>query len=347
MHRVTRATALLLVTLLPGLAAGPAAAFDDSAVTRIVYPAWFKQSFYDLRDDLAEAREAGKRGIALFFATEGCAYCHRMLETSLADPDFVARLRARFDVIGLEMFSDNEITDWAGETLRLKHFAVREGAEFSPTLIFYDGDGRRLLRLVGYYPTQRLSLALDYLDERAEPGRGFRGWLARREAAQGDAAPRVDPGTAQGFSPPPYQLDRSRAAAERPLLVIFGTARCAPCTALRREVLDDPQIGKALQAFDVVHLDAEDAATPLVAPDGAVSTPAAWFERLGLARLPALAWFNEGGTPVLKTDALVLKGRFTHALSYVKYRAYERGWTYQRYARTRNIERLAEQGEGR
>jgi thioredoxin-related protein len=342
-QKTFRATALFFAWLLTA----PAGAFDDSAVTPFSYPSWFKQSFYDLRDDLAEARTGGKRGIALLFSTQGCAYCHRMLQTSFADPEFVGRLRARFDVIGLEMFSDNEITDWAGETLRLKRFAVREGAQFSPTLIFYDGDGRRLLRLVGYYPAERLSLALDYLDAPAHAVPGFRAWLALREAAQGDAARPVDPGSAQVFSPPPYQYDRSRFEAEQPLLVIFSARGCAACADFRRDVLADTQIREELRDFGVVHLDAGDAATPLVMPDGRLTTPAGWLERLGLAGLPALAWFDERGAVVLKTDALVLKGRFANALGYVKDRAYARGWTYQRYARTRNIERLTGQRAGR
>lgn len=348
MHRINLPTLLNLIGLLLGLAATPAYAFDDGAVTPFQHPAWFKQSFYDLRDDLDDARRAGKRGVALFFTTQGCAYCRRMLQTTFADPKFIGRMGAAFDVISLEMFADSEITDWRGDTLRIKRFAVREGAQFSPTLIFYDTDGRRLLRLVGYYPARHLHLALDYLAEPSGSAQGFRAWLTqRRQAERVAAADTADAAEDALFTPPPYQLDRSRFMAQQPLLVIFNARDCAACSDFREQVLGDPAIGEALGAFSVVYLDTRDTMTPLVTPDGKVTTPAAWHDELDLTRLPGLVWFDERGDIVLKTDALVLKARFTNALSYVKDRAYARGWTFQRYARTKSLQRLMERNADR
>lgn len=344
MRRTRRCTAVRSGGLLPGvlllvLAGTNALAFDDGVAVPFEHPAWFKQSFYDLRDDLDEARAAGRHGVVLFFSTQGCAYCRRMLRTTFADPDFRSRISAAFDVIGLEMFGDSEITDWAGRTLRIKQFAVREGAEFSPTLVFYDTTGRRLLRLVGYYPAARLQLALDYLADPAGRSQGFRAWVAQRPRAAAET-----PSDAGGvaFTPPPYQLDRSRFAAERPLLALFDARRCRPCSEFRQQVLTEAMTAGRLDGFDVVHLDAADNSTPLVTPGGEVSTPAAWRAALELARLPALAWFDEDGRPVLVTDAVVGKTRFTHAQAYVRERAYARGWTFQRYARTQNLQRLSE-----
>ena len=343
MHSFNLPTLLALIGLLLGLAASPASAFDDSAVTLFGHPSWFKQSFYDLRDDLDDARQGGKRGVALFFTTQGCAYCRRMLQTTFADPQFIGRMRAAFDVIGLEMFDDSEITDWQGGILRIKQFAVREGAQFSPTLIFYDTDGRRLLRLVGYYPARQLHLALDYLAEPAGSAQGFRAWLRQRRQAERVAEANTD-NTAKdaGFTPPPYPLDRSQRAAQQPLLVIFSAHDCPACSEFRKQVLGDPAVGQALREFSLVRLDARDNTTPLVTPGGKVTTPAAWYDELDLARLPALVWFDEQGDTILQTDALVLKARFTNALGYVKDRAHARGWTFQRYARTQSLQRLNE-----
>ena len=39
------------------------------------HPAWFKQSFLDLRDDLAEAKSTDKRGIIIFFSQKACQHC--------------------------------------------------------------------------------------------------------------------------------------------------------------------------------------------------------------------------------------------------------------------------------
>ena len=59
--------------------------FDDSQVVSVEYPSWFKASFMDLRDDLAEARDDGKMGLMLLFGTSGCSYCKAFVRQSLSD----------------------------------------------------------------------------------------------------------------------------------------------------------------------------------------------------------------------------------------------------------------------
>ena len=89
----------------------------------------------------------------------------------------------------------------------------------------------------------------------------------------------------------------------------------------------------------VTQLDIGDTETPVLAPDGQKLTPAQWWDKTGLDRLPALLFFNETGEEVLNTDALVRKGRMMNSLNFTLERAYEKGWTYQRFARTKSIER--------
>ncbi len=341
MSRVNLPTLILAAAAAFFAAPVPAAeGFDDSVVQTIKYPEWFKQGFFELPDDLAEAREAGKDGLFLFFSTQGCSYCHLFIETSLADPVIAERLQAHFDSIGLEIFDDAELTDLAGNRTSVKHFALEQGVEFAPTLLFLDGDGRVLLQLTGYYDRQRFGLALDYVIGRHHSDETFRGWLARQ------AAP-TQPAQAGGliadplFSDPPYALDRSAVAAERPLLVIFEGADCTHCARFHREVLQDGDIRPILERMDVVRLDAADTGTPVLTPAGERTTPAAWAEQLGFTQYPALVFFDETGKQVLETDALVLKSRMLNSLGFVTERAYERGWTYQRFARTQALARAA------
>jgi hypothetical protein len=54
-------------------------------------------------------------------------------------------------------------------------------------------------------------------------------------------------------------------------------------------------------------------------------------------------FFNASGDEVLRTDSLVLKQRMDNSLQYVLEKAYAKGWTYQRFARTKSIERLKSQ----
>jgi thioredoxin-related protein len=334
---------ILLVAAAAALLTGPSQAaegFDDSVIETIAYPDWFKESFLDLRDDLAEAREAGKDGLFLFFSTQGCSYCHLFIVTSLADPAIAARLQAHFDSIGLEIFDDAELTDLAGNRTRVKHFALEQGVEFAPTLLFFDGDGRAVLRLTGYYDPERFGLALDYVIGRHYQDEPFRGWMARQAAPEQP----VDGGALIAdplFSNPPYALDRSAMPAEQPLLVIFETAGCARCERFHREVLQDAEVRPILASMNVVRLDAADTRTPVLTPAGERTTPASWAGQLGFMQYPALVFFNERGEQVLETDALVLKSRMLNALGVVNERAYERGWTYQRFARSRALAKAA------
>jgi len=325
----------------PGIT-GSLDGFHDAIIQRVEHPDWFKDSFLDLPEDAQEARAAGKQGLFLFFGTEGCSYCHLFLATSLTDPDIVARLRDHFDSIGLEIFSDAELTDFSGDGTRVKQFALDQGVQFAPTLLFFDTDGNRLLRLTGYYEPERFSQALDYLIDGHYREQGLQAYLAGLQppAAPGGSRPEAlipDP----LFAAAPYALDRSRMPAERPLLVVFEGADCPRCKRFHDEVLGDAPTRARLADFDVVRLDAGDADTPVLTPAGERTNPRDWYAELGFSELPALAFFAEDGRPVLATDAVVLTGRMNNAIGFVTERAYEKGWTYQRYARQQGLARAA------
>jgi len=87
-------SALLIVLfgcLLPGMSVGEVKATvvnNDSVLAEMVNPgyhekpAWFKESFLDLREDVAEASEDKKR-VLLYFYQDGCPYCAKLLQDNL------------------------------------------------------------------------------------------------------------------------------------------------------------------------------------------------------------------------------------------------------------------------
>ncbi len=335
---------LAALLLLPTAGAAVDAAFDDAEIKQIRYPDWFKQSFLDLADDAAMAAEAGKQGLFVFFSTEGCSYCHLFIEQSLGDPALAERLQAHFDALGLEIFSDAELTDFDGEVTRVKEFALDEGVQFAPSLLFYDTAGMPLVKLTGYYGPERFGRILDYLVDGHHTRVGLREYLASVEGtdAAGDWTLPDDP----LFVRPPYALGRSAVMpAQRPLLVLFEGADCERCPRFHQEVLGDDSIRSKLGGFDVVRLDAGDADTPVMTPGGERTTPQTWYAALGYTQLPALAFFAEDGRRVLDTDAVVLASRMHNSIGFVAEKAYEQGWTYQRYARSQALQR-AQAGDG-
>jgi thioredoxin-related protein len=333
--------ALLLIasaSLCGPAAAGATRAFDDSEIVMSHYPPWFKQSFLDLGMDLEEAVDEGKLGLLLFFETDGCAYCAAFIRDVFADPAIRARVRARFDVIGLDIFQDDELTDFQGRAMPVKVFARHEGAVASPTLIFYGPDGARMLRAVGYHPPHRFAAMLDYVVDGHHRTESLRSFLARRRA---EAAPEAEMALIPDplFTEPPYALDR-RVPAERPLLVLFERRDCDACRQLHEHVLAHPPVRQLLQRFEVVRLDADDAQTPVLTPRGERSSPAGWTQALDLAATPAIVFFAEDGSEVLRFESLVLRQRMQRAAMYVLEGAYRDGTGFQRFTRAKSIERL-------
>ncbi|EGV17074.1 thioredoxin family protein [Thiocapsa marina] len=330
----------VMILWLATVTAGSAGDFEDAALRHIDYPDWFKESFLDLRDDLGEARTDGKLGLMVLFTTEGCSYCAEFIRRSLGDDAIAETLRSGFDAVGLEIFSDAEMIAPDGIEMRVKAFAEREGAGFAPTLLFYGEGGERLYRAVGYQDPERFRMLLDYLIGGRYRQESFRDYLAVR-ATSSEAAPssyRLKPDPL--FASPPYALDRSRIPAQHPLLVIFESDDCAGCASFHREVLALPEVRAPMADFEVVRLDAGDDTTPVLRPDGIRTTPMDWYAETGMSDLPALLFFDENGREVLRTDALVLRQRMMNSLMYTLERAYEKQWSYQRFARSKALERM-------
>jgi len=277
----------------------------------------------------------------LYFGTEGCSYCWHFVERSLGDPEIAKRVQQHFNSIAFEIFDDLEMVTPEGRSMRVKAFAASEGAEFSPTVVFLDTQGRRVLRIVGYYPPGRFDTALDYVVGGFHDRESFREYAAVA-AEQGTSPPdRQELIRESLFASPPYLLNRSRMAAERPLMVLFEQKACPACLQFHGTVLKDPAIRSLLHQFEVVRLDAGDRSTPVITPKGARTRPHEWAMSLDLTHSPSLVFFDEHGQQVLKVDTLVLRQRMVNSLNYVLEKAYERGMSYQRFARTKALEKSA------
>lgn len=127
-----RATAAALAAVL--LAVPPALAVElgDDGLHK---PDWLRETFKDLREDLAEANAEGKR-LLITVEQRGCIYCTRMHEEVFPDPAIDALIRETYFVVQLNLFGDVDVTDFDGETRPEKEMAARWGVLFTPTLIF-------------------------------------------------------------------------------------------------------------------------------------------------------------------------------------------------------------------
>jgi thioredoxin-related protein len=127
---IKRLTAILAVALFAAPLA--AAELGDDGLHK---PAWLRDTFKDMREDLEEANAEGKR-LLVIFEQRGCIYCTRMHEQVYPHPEIDALLREKYFVVQMNLFGDVEVTDFDGDTRAEKDMARKWGVMFTPTMLF-------------------------------------------------------------------------------------------------------------------------------------------------------------------------------------------------------------------
>ena len=330
------------LTLAPSAAAAPARSGSADSVPLIPSeqerPDWFKNSFLDIREDVAEAAAAGKR-VILYFYQDGCPYCAKLLREGFGDRTTEALARQRFDLVAINLWGDREVTGFSGEPTTEKQFGAGLKVQFTPTLLFLDEGGQVILRIDGYFPPHQFAAALAYAAERQEQmGKGFADFLAGRAptAATGQLH---DEG---GFLPHPLRLAHNRDTSSRPLVVMFEQPVCKECDELHQITLRKEAVAYSLSGFDGAILDAYSKA-PVQTPDGRELTARDWAAELGIKYTPSLVFFDAAGREVVRVEGYLKSFHIHGALDYVATGAYIAQPSFQRYLAARR-EALAARG---
>jgi len=302
----------------------------------VTYPDWFKDSFLDIQSDLAEAKEAGKRGIIVYFGQQRCAYCKQLMQVNFKLPDIVDYTRQHFDVVPIDIWSPEEITTPGGLVTTQSAYAIRMKTSFTPSLLFFNTDGEIVLRLIGYYPPYQFRAALEYVADGHYKREAFSVYLARGDETQHFEAD--DLVEEDFFSPPPYNLDRSRLKAQFPLAVFFEQGQCHACDVLHTQPLQQPSIYNLFEQLETIQLDMH-ADTPVIKPDGTVSTARKWAKELDLRYAPSLLFFDENGTEIARVDSVIRFFRLRNVLNYVVSRGYLSYPTMQAWRIARDMAR--------
>ena len=150
---------LLAAALGSGVRAqqGMAAPFltDDGLYTQ----PWFLESFLILPEDLEGATAKAKR-FAVMWDLKGCPYCKKTHLVNFGDPEVEAFIRARFEILQLNIVGSKEVTDFDGEKLSEKRLAEKYDVRGTPTIQFFPEAasalkakkpaGREVFRIKGY-----------------------------------------------------------------------------------------------------------------------------------------------------------------------------------------------------
>lgn len=328
------ACALLLFSCLAD-AAEKQGAFYGAQQTE--YPSWFKASFLNLRDDIAEARSNNKRVIILF-TQDSCPYCHALVERNLAQKDIEAYLRKNFDVIAINMWGDREVVALDNQTQTEKQFAASLKVQYTPTILFFDEAGKTVLRLNGYIQPARFMTALEFVAQRKEKETSYREYVAAHQPPETGGELIHE----SFFRKPPFNLTRKGGKA-RPIAVFFEQRDCPSCAELHDKVLSDKETRTIIANFDTIQLNMW-SDTPVITPEGKATTAREWARTLDIKYAPSIVVFNEKGKEIIRSEAFFKVFHTQGILTYVLSGAYLKEPSFQRYLSAK-AEHLREQGK--
>ncbi|HSQ82176.1 MAG TPA: thioredoxin fold domain-containing protein [Casimicrobiaceae bacterium] len=325
-----------VVMLLFALGAGTGAAVAQGAPPQpIDIPPWFTTTFLDFREDIADAAREHKR-LLVYIGQDGCPYCARLMGVNFSQRSIVETTRRHFVAIALDLWGDRDTTWVDGSAMPEKELARKLGVQFTPTVLFFDEQGKVVARIDGYFPPQRFEAVLDYVAGRHENEQTLAAWLQTHVKETASPTLHDEP----FFIAPPYDL--AHRTGGKPLAVVFETVDCPACDELHREGFRNPEVMAQVRRFDVARFPIF-AATPLVTPDGRRTTAATWARELGIVYTPSVVFFDADGREVFRIDAYLRPFHFSSSFAYAADRGYLVEPSFQRWLRAR-AERLRAEG---
>ena len=330
MNRLT----LLLLTLLPSLLqAVTTSAESEAGLLNPGYEeklSWFKESFLDIREDIAEAA-AEKRRVLLYFYQDGCPYCSKLLHDNFGDQSIAGKTQQHFDVIALNMWGDREVTALQGETISEKEFAAGLKVQYTPTLLFLNEQGDPVVRLNGYYQPHIFSAIINYVTGHKESELPLREYIATVTPQAASGKLHVE----QGFLTAP--VDLSVKEKSKPLVVLFEQKQCLACDELHQDILQRAEIRKSLDGFSVAVLDMWSKEI-MTTPAGVKTTVREWARSLGIQYAPSLLFFDGAGEEVFRSEGYLRAFHIHGVLDYVLSEAYKQQSEFQRFLQDRRTD---------
>ncbi|MFY9510224.1 MAG: thioredoxin family protein, partial [Rubrivivax sp.] len=232
----TRIHRWLLVLAVLLLGAGPAAAQGAQPSPHAVdIPRWFSNSLLDFKDEIAEAARDGKR-VMVYFGQDGCPYCKALMQASFGAGPVAAKItdktRQHFVAIAINIWGDLEVTWLDGRKTTEKALARQLNVQFTPTLLFFETDGKLVLRLNGYLPPERFTHVLDYVIQRHDRRLSLAEYMGQ-QIREPELVPR---GPRPYLMRDPANLARvGPAGRSRPLVVLFESPTCKACAEMHDE----------------------------------------------------------------------------------------------------------------
>ncbi|MDH5471082.1 MAG: thioredoxin fold domain-containing protein, partial [Gammaproteobacteria bacterium] len=105
---------------------------------------------------------AGERPLLVMFEQHDCAPCDELHLDILKRPESREQL-ARFDILLLDMWSDDVLVLADGTETTPAHWARELDIKYAPSLLFFDTGNREVFRTDGYLKAFHIQSAMDYV----------------------------------------------------------------------------------------------------------------------------------------------------------------------------------------
>lgn len=297
---------------------------------RYVLPDWFRTSFLNFSEDIAEAKEQGKH-LMVFLHLEECPYCVKMLKENFVDGERRDRIQKHFDVIGVDIRGARELQWVDGASYTERALTAHLKINATPAMVFFDFDGNKVLQLNGYREPRAFGQALDYVQTQRYRHESLAAYLASQ-----------DKPAVYTLRPHPLFATTSNFKGYRkPLALLFEDRQCAECAAFHDKVLNHHAVLAEMANIHFVRLDT-DSTKPLVDLNGKTTTAGQWAMALGLSYRPAAILFDEG-REISRMDGRLYHFHFSERLRYVGGGYHKRFESYSKYSAARR-EELLKQG---
>ena len=275
-------------------------------------PDWFKSSFLDFGEDVEDARENGKH-IMVFLHLDECPYCNRVINENFLSGKNYDHLKENFDSIGINVRGDLDVTWIDGKSYTEQELTQHLNVIATPTMVFLDLSGNKILQLNGYRDPDSIRNALEYVDGKHYQQQSFSNYQADLER----------PGIYSFRAHPKLEVTTYLKDYSGPLLVLFEDQYCIACDRFHQNTLNHADVLQAMKPFLFIRLDTE-ATHTLVTPDGNVTTAKQWIDDLGLTYRPAMVMFNEK-KEMYRADGVLYHQHLSEALLYTagKYTEYD------------------------
>jgi thioredoxin-related protein len=318
------------------LIADPAGAQGAASPHAIDIPRWFSNSLLDFKDEIPEAARDGKR-VMVYFGQDGCPYCKALMKANFGPGPIADKTRKHFVAIAINIWGDAEVNWIDGRKTTEKELARFLKVQFTPTLLFFETDGKLVLRLNGYLPPERFTHVLDYVVQRRDRELSLAEYLSV-QIKEPDIPVR---GSRPYLMGDPANL--ARAGRGRPLAVLFESPSCKACVEMHAEAFTRESLRKLLRGFDVARL-VPGVPAQLATPDGRRTDAPGWARDLGINLYPTVVFFDSHGKEVFRFDGYMRPFHIESAFDYVANGAYVREPQFQRFVQAR-AEQLREQGK--